>query len=40
MTNQIFDNMSRAVTLYREDLLLLVCGVLSDIKALHVSHEY
>ena len=40
MTNQVFDNTSRAVTLYRLNLLLLVCGVLSNIKALHVSHEY
>ena len=34
------DNTSRAVTLYRENLPLKVCGVLSDIKSLHVTYEY
>ena len=34
------DNTSRAVTLYLENLPLKVCGVLSDIKSLHVTYEY
>ena len=34
------DNTSRAVNLYRENLPLKECGVLSDIKSLYVTHEY
>ena len=40
MIYQMVDNTSRAVTLYRENLPLKVCGVLSDIKSLHVTYEY
>ena len=40
MIYQMVDNTSRAVTLYRENLPLNVCGVLSDIKSLHVTYEY
>ena len=34
----MLDNTSRAVTLYRYPLL--VCGVFSEIKSLHVTYEY
>ena len=40
MAYQIVDNTSHAVTLNRYNLPLLVCGVLSDIKSLHVTYEY
>ena len=40
MIYQMVDNTSRAVTLYLENLPLKVCGVLSDIKSLHVTYEY
>ena len=40
MIYQMVDNTSRAVTLYQENLPLKVCGVLSDIKSLHVTYEY
>ena len=40
MAYQIVDNTSHAVTLNRYNLPLLVCGVLSDIKSLHVTNEY
>ena len=40
MIYQMVDNTSRAVNLYRENLPLKECGVLSDIKSLYVTHEY